>query len=117
MVEAIRRLRASGVCTVLVSNSWGGAAYEDEVLDLLFDHRVVSGTVGLRKPDAAIYEHALALAGLEAATSVFIDDLPLNCDGARAIGIDAIHHVDPATTIAALEIRFGVDLSDLVAAS
>lgn len=117
MVEAIRRLRAAGVCTVLVSNSWGGAAYEDEVLDLLFDHRVVSGTVGLRKPDAAIYEHALTLANLEASASVFIDDLPLNCEGARAVGIDAIHHVDPTTTIRALEVRFGLDLSDLVRAS
>lgn len=117
MVEAIRRLRAAGACTVLVSNSWGGAAYEDEVLDLLFDHRVVSGTVGLRKPDAAIYEHALTLAGLDADASVFIDDLPLNCEGARAVGIEAIHHTDPATTIAELETRFGIGLSDLVAAS
>ena len=117
MVEAIRRLRAAGACTVLVSNSWGGAAYEDEVLDLLFDHRVVSGTVGLRKPDAAIYEHALSLASLEPQASVFIDDLPLNCEGARAVGIAAIHHTDPATTIAELETLFGVGLSDLVAAS
>lgn len=117
MVEAVRRLRAAGVCTVLVSNSWGGAAYEDEVIQLLFDHRVVSGEVGLRKPDAAIYEHALELAGLDPAAAVFIDDLPLNCEGARAVGIDAIHHVEPADTIRALETRFGIGLSDLVRAS
>jgi epoxide hydrolase-like predicted phosphatase len=112
MVEAVRRLRASGVTT-----SWGGAAYEDEVLEMLFDHRVVSGDVGLRKPDAAIYEHALALGGLEASACVFIDDLPLNCEGARAVGIDAIHHIDPATSIPALSARFDVDLSDLLLAS
>lgn len=117
MVEAIRRLREAGVATVLVSNSWGGAAYEDEVIELLFEHRVVSGEVGLRKPDAAIYEHALQLAELAPHEAVFIDDLPLNCDGARAVGIDAIHHVEPADTIRALEDRFGVPLSDLVSAT
>lgn len=117
MVEAIRRIRAAGVTTVLVSNSWGGAAYEDEVIELLFDHRVVSGEIGLRKPDAAIYEHALRLANLDASETVFIDDLPLNCDGARAVGIETIHHVEPDETIRVLEERFGVPLSDLSAAT
>lgn len=116
MVEAVRRIRETGVTTVLLSNSWGGAAYEHEVLDMLFDHRVVSGEVGLRKPDAAIYEHALSLAHLEASACVFIDDLPLNCTGAEAVGIAAIHHVDPRTTIPALAHRFDVDLSDLLVA-
>lgn len=117
MVEAVRRLRASGVRTVLVSNSWGGAAYEDEVMELLFDHRVVSGEVGLRKPDAAIYHHALELAGLAPDAAVFIDDLPLNCDGARAVGIAAIHHVEVPVTLKELGTRFGVDLTDLTATS
>jgi putative hydrolase of the HAD superfamily len=116
MVEAIRRLRAAGNTTVLVSNSWGGAAYEDEVIGMCFDHRVVSGEVGLRKPDAAIYEHALELAQVAPEDAVFIDDLPLNCDGARAVGIAAIHHVEPHATIRDLEARFNVDLSDLISA-
>lgn len=114
MVEAVRRIREAGVTTVLLSNSWGGAAYEPEVIETLFDHRVVSGEIGLRKPDAAIYEHALQLASLEAANCVFIDDLPLNCQGAETVGIAAIHHIDPIDTLPELERRFGVDLSDLM---
>lgn len=116
MVEAVARIRRSGVTTVLVSNSWGGAAYEDEVLQMLFDHLVVSGKVGLRKPDASIYQHALQLGSLEAQACVFIDDLPLNCEGAEAVGIAAIHHVDPAATILELQERFEVDLTDLATA-
>ena len=115
MVEAVRRIRETGVTTVLVSNSWGGAAYEDEVMELLFDHRVISGEVGLRKPNADIYLHALKLASLEADAAVFIDDLPLNCDGAEAVGIRAIHHLDPATTLPVLAALFDVDLADLTA--
>ncbi|HYR62437.1 MAG TPA: HAD-IA family hydrolase [Actinomycetota bacterium] len=47
---------------------------------------VVSGEVGVRKPDAAIFQRFLAEAGCEAAECIFVDDTPENLDGARRLG-------------------------------
>ena len=56
-----------------------------------FDGIVVSGEVKLMKPDPPIYHHLLELYGLAAADCVFIDDTPANVDGARAVGMRAVH--------------------------
>lgn len=110
MIEAAHAVRASGVTTVLVSNSWGGFSYDDRVIADLFDHVVISGQVKMRKPDAGIYEHAAALAGCAPHGCLFIDDLPLNCDGATRIGMRAHHHVDPDVTIGLLEDLFEITI-------
>ena len=52
---------------------------------------VVSGTEKLVKPDPAIYRLALARWGLEPGDTVFIDDNLANVEGARAVGMHAIH--------------------------
>ena len=51
-----------------------------------FDARVLSHEVGVRKPDARIYEHCRRLAGRPAVECLFIDDLPSNVEAARACG-------------------------------
>lgn len=50
--------------------------------------------LGVRKPDARIYEIALDVMQAEPATSLFVDDREENVDGARALGIHAIHVTD-----------------------
>ena len=57
---------------------------------------VISAEVQLLKPEPAIYRHLLQTYGLEAARTVFIDDLPHNVEGARACGMRAIqfHDID-----------------------
>lgn len=52
---------------------------------------VVSGAEKLVKPDAAIYRLALDRFGLEAGRTVFIDDNAANVDGARGVGLIALH--------------------------
>jgi len=52
---------------------------------------VVSGTEKLIKPDPAIYRLALARWGVAAADTVFIDDNAANVEGARRVGMHAIH--------------------------
>ena len=42
------------------------------------------------KPDAAIYRHTLEKLGVAANESLFIDDIQVNVDAAKAIGMDAI---------------------------
>jgi FMN phosphatase YigB (HAD superfamily) len=60
-----------------------------------FDAHVFSHEVGLLKPDAAIYKHALKKYGLTAERTVFVDDLPANVEGARRVGMQAIHFQNP----------------------
>ncbi len=52
-----------------------------------FDAQILSHEVGLLKPDRAIYELALNRCGLEAARTLFIDDIHANVEGARAVGM------------------------------
>jgi len=61
-----------------------------------FDGIVVSGEVGLVKPDARIYRHLLARFGLKAADCVFIDDAPANVAGAEAVGIAGLRFTSAA---------------------
>jgi putative hydrolase of the HAD superfamily len=57
----------------------------------------------MRKPDPAIFRHALDLIGLPAAECVFIDDIEHNVAAAEALGMVGLHHTDPAVTIARLQ--------------
>ena len=58
-------------------------------LDGLFDDYFLSYRMQLVKPDREAFEHVVA--ALEAAPEeiLFLDDNPINVDGARAVGIDA----------------------------
>lgn len=58
----------------------------------LFDAMVVSGEIGLVKPDPAIYRHLLERLDLVAEETLFIDDSHLNIAGARAAGLRTIHY-------------------------
>lgn len=60
-----------------------------------FDGIVVSGEIGLLKPDARIYRHLLERFGLAADDCVFIDDTAANVAGAEAVGITGLHFQSP----------------------
>jgi putative hydrolase of the HAD superfamily len=102
MLDGVRAVRRTGVRTGLLSNSWGDAlAYDDALLDELFDAWVISSQVGLRKPDPAIYELAAERLGLPPGACVFVDDLPGNLRPARALGMATVlHRGDAAATLA-----------------
>lgn len=102
MYDLLRELRANGVRTCLLSNSWAND-YPREEWGELFDAVVISGEVGMRKPEPGIFTHALEQVGLAGAECVFIDDIEANILAARALGIAGIHHRDADTTIAELE--------------
>ncbi len=55
----------------------------------------VSGEVGLIKPDLAIYEKHSGDFDLSPAHTLFIDDAPMNVDGARRAGWNAVLFTDP----------------------
>jgi putative hydrolase of the HAD superfamily len=109
MIGAVRSARANGVATGLISNSWGLGIYDRAPVDL-FDATVISGDVGLHKPQPEIYLLACERLGTEPADSVFVDDLRENVAGAEAVGMTAVLHRDSGATIAELEELLGVGL-------
>ena len=67
----------------------------------------LSSTIGLRKPDAAAYDHVVKAIGVPASRIVFFDDSADNIAGARARGLTAVHVTSPddvAKALAALGI-------------
>lgn len=54
-----------------------------------FDGIVLSGEVGVSKPDPAIYRLVCERNGIEPSDAVFLDDSPTNVAGARAVGMPA----------------------------
>jgi len=98
MYQMIRDLRARGVRTALLSNSWGSDWYPRDDFPDLFDAVVISGEVGMRKPEPRIFRHAAALLDLEPGHCVFVDDVEANVEAAIGCGMTGVHHTDPALT-------------------
>lgn len=111
MWEIVERIRSHGVRTALLSNSWGVDGYPVERLEAVFETVVISGQVGLRKPDPEIYRLTAARLDLPPQACVFIDDLDRNVEAAEQVGMLGVHHTDLATTVEALEDAFGIDLT------
>lgn len=109
MFDAVRRARGQGLRTALLSNSWGMDYPRDE-WDEVFDAVVISGEVGLRKPEPAIYRMAADKLGVEPAECVFVDDIGSNVAGAVAVGMVGVHFVSPTQAIDELEALFGTSL-------
>ena len=111
MIAGVRAARAAGVRTGLLSNSWSTSHYDRALLEELFDAWVISGEVGVRKPDPAIYALAAERMGLPAEAIVFVDDLPGNLKPARALGMaTVVHRGDAAATLAEAGEHLGVSL-------
>lgn len=109
MVGLVRHAKTAGLRTALLSNSWGNA-YPRSGWDRLFDAVVISGEVGMRKPEPRIFEHTLGLLSLRPDQAVMVDDLPPNVAGARQVGMVAVLHETYPQTRAELEAIFDVQL-------
>lgn len=108
MYDLIRQLRGRGLKTALLSNSWDVTGYPREDFPALFDAVVISGEVGMRKPESRIFQHTLGLLGLEAGECAFVDDIAANIVAAEALGMTGIHHNDAAVTAQRLAQLFPV---------
>jgi putative hydrolase of the HAD superfamily len=110
MFEALRRARRAGIKTGMISNSWGRGRYDRSLFDELFDGVVISGEVGLHKPQPQIFELGAERVGLAAERCVFVDDLRENCEGAEAVGMVVVLHRGADETLARLEELLDVEL-------
>jgi HAD superfamily hydrolase (TIGR01509 family) len=114
MAGLVLRARRAGLRTGLLSNSWGNE-YPREGWDEMFDAIVISGEVGMRKPEPEIFEHVLRLLGVDAGQTVFVDDLEHNVHAAEALGLVGVHHTSYDRTVADLEQLFGLPLGETAA--
>ncbi|HKB80737.1 MAG TPA: HAD family phosphatase [Thermoanaerobaculia bacterium] len=97
-VRILERLRAAGYPLVGLTN-WSSSTFRQTErryeMFRLFDEIVVSGEVGLLKPDPEIFELTLCRIGRRAEECVFVDDIEKNVIAAAALGFRAIHFRSP----------------------
>ena len=105
MTSLVTRARAAGIRTALLSNSWGNE-YDRRDWHEMFDTVVISGEVGMRKPEREIFELVLKRIGLAADECVFIDDMAHNIVAAEQAGLVGIVHRTFDQTAGQLEALF-----------
>lgn len=93
LIGYMRELRERGYRLAICTNNvreweqrWRAKLPVDEIFDVVVD----SAFVGTRKPESRIYELTLERLGVSADAALFIDDIELNCDAARGLGIRSI---------------------------
>ncbi len=93
MIEYMRELRDRGYKLAICTNNirewerlWRAKLPVDEIFEVVID----SGFVGTRKPEPRIYELTLERLGVPPSAALMIDDIEINCDAARRLGIEAV---------------------------
>ncbi len=97
-VDILEELAARGVPLYAITNFAADTCAECREKFPFFRHFrgiVVSGEIGILKPDAAIFQRLASDYRLDLATCLFIDDVPKNVAGARAAGMQAILFESP----------------------
>ena len=110
MLEAVKRAKAGGVRTGLISNSWGAGRYDRDTFPELFHGVVISGEVGMHKPEPEIFRLGAEHIGVAPEECVFVDDLKENCAGAEEVGMTAVLHRGADGTVPRLEELLGLRL-------
>jgi putative hydrolase of the HAD superfamily len=106
LIAYLRGLRDRGLRLAMLTNNvreweplWRAKLPVDELFELVVD----SAFVGMRKPDPGIYTLTLERLGLPATSCLFLDDLDVNVEAARQLGMTAVHFQDNAQAIAEID--------------
>jgi 2-haloacid dehalogenase len=98
-VELLRELRDGGTVGLYALTNWSAEKFPLalERFEFLswFSGIVVSGTERLVKPDPRIFQLLLERYGLDASSTVYVDDNPPNVDAAAALGLTSLHFTGP----------------------
>jgi putative hydrolase of the HAD superfamily len=93
VIEYMRSLRGRGHLMAICTNNvreweprWRAMLPVDEIFEVVVD----SAFVGVRKPEPEIYHLTLERLGVSADAALLVDDIELNCDGARELGMQAV---------------------------
>jgi putative hydrolase of the HAD superfamily len=104
LLDFLRSLRPERK-VVLISNAWSGlrSIIAKQHFEDAFDEMIISAEVGMMKPDARIYRLALDKMGVRPAQSVFLDDMLINVEAARSVGMNAIQFTQREKTLEELK--------------
>jgi putative hydrolase of the HAD superfamily len=112
VIDYMRGLKERGYRMAICTNNvreweplWRAKLPVDEIFTVVVD----SGFVGLRKPEPEIYALTLERLGVPAETAVFVDDVELNCEAARAVGMHAVWFRSTEQAIEEIESALGAD--------
>lgn len=93
LIAYFRELRGRGLRLGLCTNNvrewesrWRAMLPVDEIFETVVD----SAFVGVRKPEPEIYELTLERLGVPAGAALFVDDIEINCDAARELGLTTV---------------------------
>jgi HAD superfamily hydrolase (TIGR01509 family) len=91
IVNLLRLLRKTHK-TGLISNAWDGLRpwIVRQKFDDAFDTMTISAELGVAKPDARIYLHALEKLGVKAEEAIFVDDVEKNIAACEALGMHGV---------------------------
>jgi len=110
MIELMRELKAEGYRMAMLTNNvreweplWRSMLPVDEIFETVVD----SGFVGCRKPESKIYALTLERLGEPAGACLFVDDVLVNCEGARKAGLHAVHFQDNEQVIPEIRAALG----------
>jgi putative hydrolase of the HAD superfamily len=106
-----RGLRERGLRLALLTNNvreWEPLWRPKLAIDEVFETVVDSGFVGMRKPEPEIYALTLERLELPAEACVFVDDLEVNVEAARALGMQGVVYRDTAQAVGELDDLLGL---------
>ena len=94
VVDILSALKLSRMSLYILSN-WSAETYPiaEKRFDFLhwFDGKVISGEIGILKPDLEIFKFLMTSYNLTPQETVFIDDKLVNVEAAKELGIHGIH--------------------------
>jgi HAD superfamily hydrolase (TIGR01509 family) len=102
MIDLVRKLRLSGKYKIgMLTNAGHGWINEFfspyEKMDL-FDEIILSGNVGIAKPELAIFGLIINRLGIDSSECVMIDDMSINIEGAKNAGMQGLVYVSNSQT-------------------
>jgi putative hydrolase of the HAD superfamily len=112
MIEQMSALSERGYRMALLTNNvrewepyWRSMLPVDDIFEVVVD----SGFVGMRKPEPEIYELTLERLGdgITASDCLFVDDVEVNIETARTLGMTAVHFRDSEQAIGEIEGALG----------
>jgi putative hydrolase of the HAD superfamily len=106
LIDYMRSLQARGYRMAICTNNvreweplWRAKLPVDEIFGVVVD----SAFVGVRKPEPEIYGITLERLGVLAPAALFVDDIEVNCDTARKLGMRAVRFRSTDQTIEEIE--------------
>lgn len=106
LIDKMRALRDAGYRMALLTNNvreweprWRSMLPVDEIFEVVVD----SAFVGMRKPDPEIYQLTLERLGVPASEALFLDDIEVNCETARSLGMSDVWFRDNDQALADID--------------